>query len=532
MVGRSYNITFNSNIPTTVTTGNTYTITSNSINGNLDSAGIWSINSSNYNMGSTTTTPPNFTSVANGRVNATAQWKSKTISNLYTPTMTGYKFIGWYDQPTGGTKITVVLVEPATTAYSITLYAHWEPITYTVTFHGNDNWNTAQGSYTQTLTFDKVETLTANKFNRDASNNKIYNGEILTEGYSFEGWSHDNAERGAELYSEDAFGKSVNVHLTDGATACWNFTTQPNGNVNLYAIWKKPLSLSFDYTGGYYKTGVVAQLSYDLYNAEYEHTFNISQLYGTVIENGLNSNITKADSEGTNYRFLGFTVDASQTNEPDNNLVVYSNSRLQNYTIHDDKALYATWEPVLNVSIKLNRKLGILQTSNSAYDLKAVSDTADISMECKAGEQGSYTIISPTAEKITVEFDERITNLYEDSSKIYYDTLNPVDSEILVAGQKHGLNRLIYVTDKITARTFCVPAYLGSKYCPTESQDTHYTIIFTVTQDSYYWQNIKGKPAESIEVTGHIYLETADDDSSSVESVLDELRTKLKIRLQ
>ncbi|MGN1047017.1 MAG: InlB B-repeat-containing protein [Eubacteriales bacterium] len=58
-----------------------------------------------------------------------------TYGSLPTPTHPGYAFEGWYTEAAGGDKVT------ESTAVSITasqtLYAHWKPVSYTVSFNAN-----------------------------------------------------------------------------------------------------------------------------------------------------------------------------------------------------------------------------------------------------------------------------------------------------------------------------------------------------------------------------------------------------------
>jgi len=75
---------------------------------------------------------------ANGGTCSTA---SKTVTydstygTLASPTRTGYKFLGWYTSKTDGTNITSSTKVTKTSNH--TLYAHWEALTYTLTFNAN-----------------------------------------------------------------------------------------------------------------------------------------------------------------------------------------------------------------------------------------------------------------------------------------------------------------------------------------------------------------------------------------------------------
>ena len=93
----------------------------------------------------------------------------------------GYKWINWT-----GTTTYSNISNSFTVDGDKTFTANAEPITYTVRFNGNGNWNTSQGSYTQQFTYDLPATLTPNKFTRP--DNTTYNSVNYIKGYEFIGW--------------------------------------------------------------------------------------------------------------------------------------------------------------------------------------------------------------------------------------------------------------------------------------------------------------------------------------------------------
>jgi len=130
----------------------------------------------------------------------------------------GYTFGGWNTQADGlgtdyapGAAITI--------SGSVTLYAKWTPITYTVRFHKNDDDATGTMS-DQAFTYDVAQPLTANAFTRD--------------GYDFMGWS--TTTDGAVAYTD---GKSVK-----------NLANVQDAVVNLYARWAIPYTITYDLAGG------------------------------------------------------------------------------------------------------------------------------------------------------------------------------------------------------------------------------------------------------------------------------------------
>ena len=99
------------------------------------------------------------------------------FSNI-VPTKTGYNFKGWYLSETpDATENPIEEYAPNienTTNKTVTFYAGWEPIEYTVIFNPNDG--SIPPSYpTQPFTYDVAQELTENPFTRD--------------GYTFTGWN-------------------------------------------------------------------------------------------------------------------------------------------------------------------------------------------------------------------------------------------------------------------------------------------------------------------------------------------------------
>ena len=89
---------------------------------------------------------------------------------------------------------------------NIILYAKWEPNTYTVTYNSN---NGESLSVVQDMTYDTASTANSNTFTKAGNEFKEWNTEADGTGTSY------------------SAGDTIN-----------NLTTENNGNVNLYAIWK------------------------------------------------------------------------------------------------------------------------------------------------------------------------------------------------------------------------------------------------------------------------------------------------------
>ena len=136
-----------------------------------------------------------------------------TTQNLTTNafTRTGYSFAGWNTKADGtGTSYTdkqSVNNLTSTNGETVTLYAKWTPITYTVKFNGNGS--TSGSMSNQSFTYDEAaKALTTNAFKKT--------------GYTFAGWNT----------ATDGSG----TNYADGARV-QNLTTTNNATINLYAKW-------------------------------------------------------------------------------------------------------------------------------------------------------------------------------------------------------------------------------------------------------------------------------------------------------
>jgi len=207
-----------------------------------------------------------------------------TYGGLPTPTRAGYKFLGWFTDPTSGDKIEATT--PVTITSDQTLYAHWEVLKFTVNFNANGGtvsqaskivtYDQAYGTlptptrsgydfngwYTATSGGDKITSATIVKI---TSNQTLYARwsritHTVTYNYSYNGGSSATATT-----VQVAEGSYINLNPTatkSGYTFVgWNTdanaTKQPTDpiimgptNVTLYAIYKKTLTVTiWDYNG-------------------------------------------------------------------------------------------------------------------------------------------------------------------------------------------------------------------------------------------------------------------------------------------
>ena len=154
-----------------------------------------------------------------------------TCSGLGTPTKEGYKFLGWYTVRAKGDAITdgSTAVNLGTPSFADTLdrdvdiYAHWDPISYTVRYNGNGS--TGGSTSNSVHIYDEAKNLAANGFYRKFDVNLDYcNGretETLTANSEFLGWA--TSENGNKVYEDK---QSVK-----------NLTAEDGKIIDLYAKW-------------------------------------------------------------------------------------------------------------------------------------------------------------------------------------------------------------------------------------------------------------------------------------------------------
>ena len=204
---------------------------------------------------------------------------------------TGYRFTEWNTAADGsGTgytmheKVKNLTAEPNVT---VTLYARWEPITYTVHFEANTTDPVTGSMADQTFTYDVSQALTANAYERS--------------GYSFVGWNTAADGTGTNYTDQEEL---KNLSNTQGAV------------ITLYAKWTLiPIhTVTFNPNGG---TGNV---------------------YTQNVEEGTPTSLTPNTFTREGWTFAGWNTaaDGSGTAYADKAAV----------TLSADQTLYAQWAAV------------------------------------------------------------------------------------------------------------------------------------------------------------------------------------------
>ena len=478
--------------------------------------------------------------------------------NAYTKV--GYTFSHWNTKSDGSGKSfsdgqTITFEDLG--AFDNVLYAIWEPIKYDIVLKGNGNWD-GKSDITINTEYDEPVKLPDTPFARPSGGLDAPNGYEINQPYELIGW-----------------GKTPNQttpDFGDGETIK-NLTTTP-GEVPLYALWHKRVVITLNLTGGRYKTSTgPLQIYYDLYNSQLYYDFDLTHdsvssidAYGKYDEDGLNDKYLK-HNESTYERFVGWADDSTDSSPLRNdklqdsivNLTVYDDSeRNTSIRIYDSDTLYAVWEKPLYVREEIQRTLGNIDYQDgkthklSTGDITA-SMTADsparLNTIVRPGEQGTYKLFitnSTEDTSVQIKFDSSITDIYDngDSSSQWYDNLNPISNNPLDEDQKHGLDRAYFGESSYISNKWYTPNYFGTdKSFETSIGKESYTFTVLVSQPSLFYTYTKGTN-EEVAIVSRIDATTYPDNSGGSgddgntghgpggeDTTLDELRTRLKIRL-
>lgn len=249
--------------------------------------------------------------------------KEEFINNLEEPTRTGYQFDSWLEQTENAKALDFALFEAA----NATWLAQWNANNYTVVFNGNGATSGAMAN--QNFVFGTPQTLSPNTFVRD--------------GYTFTGW---------------AISPDQTVTYTDGQEVS-DLTTEPNGIVNLYAVWtENSYTLNFDGNGA--ETG---------------------NLHPVVLTYTQDYTISANPFTKTGYKFNGWNTKA------DGSGITYADeATVSELTAESETTLYAQWSGIeYSVTFDPNGGEGVVTTQNLVYgtpsNLEAFNFTAPAGMQ-------------------------------------------------------------------------------------------------------------------------------------------------------
>ena len=276
--------------------------------GNKNTAPIWGYATTIYAV--------TFNSDGGSEVAAQRVKYGETLAAFDEPTKDGYKFLGWFTEADEAFDLTTPITK------SMTLTAKWERNTYTIIYHGNGGVKVKGDKTYEQVTSAKLPigeptTLKSAEFTRD--------------NYRFLGWSY--FENGSVYFK--AAEKNVLFEESD---------IDENGNVHLYAIWKRlsyPVTLRYNANTTDEVTNMPEPLeqtkdSDETGNAE----FNISGMI----------------PGRAGYRFLGWAVNKPDAAEDDIDFKAGESSIfVVNY--QDDITLYAVWQELYTVTYSYDPSL-------------------------------------------------------------------------------------------------------------------------------------------------------------------------------
>lgn len=235
---------------------------------------------------------------ANGGTNApssstvtnTLSTYSMTVSSS-TPTRAGYTFAGWNTNSSGtGTNYSAGNSVSVGANSTVTLYAKWNPITYSITYNGNGN--TGGSTASQTKTYNVAINLQSNDFTKT--------------GYRFTGWNTASNGTGTS-YS---------------AGASYN----SNANLTLYARWAiNSSTLSVNPNGGSWNNSTVTQ--------SFTQNYNTTKAIPIPIRTGYT--FTKWNRSGTNGSMTSLTGGSTYTFGSSNGVTdtLTAEWKINNYTV-------------------------------------------------------------------------------------------------------------------------------------------------------------------------------------------------------
>ena len=291
-----------------------------------------------------------FNSDGGSAVDAQTVKYGETLAAFDEPTKDGYKFLGWFTEADEAFDLTTPITK------SMTLTAKWERNTYTIIYHGNggvkvDGNKTHEQLTSKKLPIGEPTTLKSAEFTRD--------------NYRFLGWSY--FENGSVYFK--AAEKNVLFEESD---------IDENGNVHLYAIWKRlsyPVTLRYNANTTDEVTNMPEPLeqtkdSDETGNAE----FNISGMI----------------PGRAGYRFLGWAVNKPDAAEDDIRFKAGEPSIfVVNY--QDDITLYAVWQELYTVTYSYDPSLppevqATIPVNNDTYTVGQMVTTAAKPDSVRVGE--------------------------------------------------------------------------------------------------------------------------------------------------
>jgi uncharacterized repeat protein (TIGR02543 family) len=306
-------------------------------------------------------------------------------------TRTGYTFYGWATSRTGTRAYTdgqEVLDLTSTPGETVTLYAVWRGISYTVAYNANGGSGNMQSS---SFTYGTVANLRTNTFTRDnyvfagwartSSGAVVYrDGEAVSAVTSTAGetvtlyavWSRDfytvvyNANGGSGTMANSLFVASQTYNLRLNAYARTGYT---------FSGWARTQTGSVQYADGASVSGLTtAQSTITLYavwtGIPYRVLYNNNGGEGTMAPSnfvyGTAQTLQPNTFAKTNYAFAGWATSPTATT------ALYTNRQSVNNLSNNgvDVTLYAVWTNQLTVNYNANNGNGTMTSSTFTFGVE------------------------------------------------------------------------------------------------------------------------------------------------------------------
>ena len=308
---------------------------------------------------------------------------------------TGYTFQKWNTKADGsGTTYTVgyTINKANVVPSSVTLYAIWKANTYTVSYHANGG---SAGSITsQTKTYGVNMTISSS-------------ATPTRSGWTFKGWATSSS--------------SSTVAYKAGGT----YST--NASIDLYAVWTKTVTLSYNMNGG-------------------SGSFSSQSATITSPSTNVTLKVKTGSPTRTNYKFLGWSLSSTATS------ATYRGG--SSITITQNNVLYAVWQ-LDYIAPKFVTKFA------TRYDESKSADDDE-------GTSGHIRFTWKNAKQGTTELTTEPHAYYRESGASSWITISLTTSGTTASAifGNGGLS-----TDKLYDILFVLTPYIGS----TEQTKVRYT---------------------------------------------------------
>jgi len=312
---------------------------------------------------------------ANAATTMTAQWTSSastTSVTLPTPTRTGYTFGGWYKESSCTNKVGNGGASYTPTA-SVTLYAHWTVITYTVAYNAN---NGSGAPSSQTKTYGVTLTLSSTKPTRTGYTFSGWNTKDDGSGTSYAAGANYTANAAATLYAQwtiITYTVSYNANGGSGAPSSQTKTygktltlssTKPTRSGYEFWHWNtKSDNSGTTYAAGASYTANAAATLYAIWNPIISYNANggsgapasQTKTYGVTLT------LSSTTPTRSGYVFWHWNTKA------DNTGTTYAAGA--NYTANAAATLYAIWNPIISYNANGGTGAPASQTKTYGTDL-------------------------------------------------------------------------------------------------------------------------------------------------------------------